>query len=67
MTSLVIRDLEQSVDLDRQAMRQIVGGSTRMSSALLERNLSRASFVATKPLRASNVQWSPLLRPVRDR
>ncbi len=63
--TLVIRDLEQNIELDRKAMRQIVGGSARMSSALLERALTRrASFVDAAPTSVAGIQSSPLLRPV---
>jgi hypothetical protein len=70
MASLVIKDLEQNVELDRLAMRQIVGGSARMSSATFQRNVAKHTApgpAGATPLSISKVQWSPLLRPAAKR
>ncbi len=70
MTNLVIKDLDQNVELDRLAMRQIVGGSAHMSSAAFQRTLGKRRAFADSNAAASgslNVQWSPLLRPMTKR
>lgn len=46
--SLLIKDLEDSVELDRQAMRQIVGGSksARLGATLFARDATHLSAFA---------------------
>lgn len=52
MTKLVIKDLPESIELDRQAMRSVHGGS-RLSSA-------RAGKASLKPV--SKTLWGDLMR-----
>jgi hypothetical protein len=64
MATLIIKDLEQSSELDLQAMRRIVGGSARARltpTMPVSRIVPRGLFASAEP-RAPKVRSSPLLR-----
>ena len=64
MTTLLIEDLKDSVELDREAMRTIVGGGKR---AGWSRDSTPLLLVAASPsgpgLRAAGMRWAAFLRP----
>ena len=64
MTTLLIEDLKESVELDREAMRTIVGAGKRVGWS---REQTPLLLVAASPsgpgLRAAAMRWSTFLRP----
>ena len=64
MATLLIEDLKESVELDREAMRTIVGAGKR---AIWSREPTPLLLVAVSPggpgLRAAGMRWAAFLRP----
>lgn len=65
MSRLIIADLEQSIELDREAMRVIIGLGTRR---LWPRQSTAFFLLHTKQsatgMRAASDRWSAYLRPL---
>jgi hypothetical protein len=64
MATLLIEDLKESVDLDREAMRTIVGAGKRVGWLREPTPLLLVAVMPSGPgLRAASLRWSAFLRP----
>jgi hypothetical protein len=64
MTTLLIEDLKESVELDREAMRTIVGAGKRVTWSAQPTLLLVAASPTGPGLRAAGMRWSAFLRPM---